>query len=96
MGVVRREGDWRLEKVQDGLYEVTCQKRTELKIVTSEYNPTAFDDERYGMAVPVREVNSFSDAESIFEEMARKGASEPTFGGMAPDGVSQPTGGTVP
>lgn len=72
MGVVCRDGDWRLEKQDDGLYEVTYDGTAEVKIVTSDYSPGMID-ERYGIGVPVREVDSFSEVESLFEEKARSG-----------------------
>lgn len=75
MGVVRREGDWRLKKQDDGIYEVTHKERPELKIITSDYSQCGLVD----MTVPVREADSYSEAESIFEEMAR--GAPPTGGG---------------
>ena len=37
MGVVRRGEEWRLEKEDDGFYEVTCEEQPELRIITSDY-----------------------------------------------------------
>lgn len=31
MGVVRREGDWRLERQQEGVHEITYQKDVQRK-----------------------------------------------------------------
>jgi|GEM_PF-563569 len=75
MGVVRREGNWRLEKHQDGVYEVTYQNQSELKILTDDYEPTGFDNEHNDFTTPIREVQSFSEAENIFHEMAENGSS---------------------
>lgn len=68
MAVVRREGDWRLEKIEDGVYEITYNERAELKLITADYQPTGFLDARNGFALPVREVDTFSDAEAIFTD----------------------------
>lgn len=73
MGVVRREGDWRLHKRDKGVYEVTHSERVEMKILTSDYTPDTFQDERTDFTVPVREVDSFSDAESLFKNVAGEG-----------------------
>jgi len=84
MGVVRREGNWRLEKQEAGVYQVTYQEQPEMKIVTADYTPSDFTDERSDFTMPVREVQSFSDAEEIFQEMAngrsQSGASGPNIG----------------
>ncbi|WP_147299482.1 MULTISPECIES: hypothetical protein [unclassified Haloferax] len=81
MGVVRREGSWRLEKKQDGVYEVTDNKRLKMKVVTSDYVPSDFSDERNDFSVPVREVESFSEAEALFETVAstESGSSSSSF-----------------
>lgn len=86
MGVVRREESWRLEKREDGIYEVTYQEQPELKIITSDYSQRGFVDERTDFSVPTEEVDSFSDAESIFENMVEgkspvEGAGGPVIGG---------------
>lgn len=83
MGVIRREGDWRLEKRDDGIYEITYDGATEAKIVTSDYSPDIID-ERYGVGVPVHEANSFSEAEKLFEEKAQSESPSPIggLGGM--------------
>lgn len=76
MGVVRREGDWRLEKRGEGVYEITFQKETQLKVFTEERasgqrQATMFD------AVPNREVSSYAEVEGLFEEKAH---GPPPFG----------------
>jgi hypothetical protein len=73
MGVVRREGDWRLHKRDEGVYEITHSERVEMKIITSDYTPDSFQDERTDFTVPVREVDSFSDAESLFQDVSKDG-----------------------
>lgn len=83
MGVVRREGDWRLDKQDDGVYEITYQQRAEMKIITSDYKQRGFIDERADFTVPVREVSSFSEAESIFEEVSQ-GSPSPVGGVASP------------
>ncbi|MCU4801310.1 HNH endonuclease [Halobacteria archaeon HArc-gm2] len=78
MGVVRREGDWRLEKRSEGVYEITFRRESQMKILTSNApsnrNGVGFD------AVPLREVSSYSEAEGLFEEKAHG----PTPLGMQP------------
>lgn len=73
MAVVRREGDWRLEKKNEGIYEITYQKKAQMKVLTPEYSP-----ERRNIpmidAIPVREVGSYSEAEGLFEEKAHGGS----------------------
>jgi len=88
MGVVRREGDWRLEKQEQGVYEVTYQEQPELKIITTDYNPQGMVDERADFATPVHEVESFSDAKSLFQEMAQDQS-------RGSGGVAQPLGGSI-
>lgn len=90
MGVVRREGDWRLEKREDGVYEVTHQNQPELKLITSDYSPSGFNDERNDFTIPVREVQSFSDAEKLFEEKANGHHS----GGFSGPNIEIPQGGS--
>lgn len=83
MGVVRREGNWRLEKHDDGVYEVTYNDQPELKIITSDYEPAGFNDERNDFTIPIREVQSFSEAEDIFQQKAN-GQPQTGFGGQGP------------
>lgn len=85
MGIVRREGDWRLEKRSEGVYEITFQREAQVKVLTSSVPR----NDRNGMGfetVPVREVSSYSEAEGLFEEKAH---------GPAPLGMSSSTGGSV-
>jgi len=78
MGVVRREGNWRLEKREDGVYEITYEKEPQERILTSKYEPDMVDN--YGIgAIPVHRVESYSEAEGLFEERA-KGRSPSNIG----------------
>lgn len=91
MGVVRREGDWRLEKRDAGVYEITYDGATEVKIVTSDYSPDLVD-ERVGVGVPVHETNSFSEAETIFKERVKSGSPSQFDGFGLPNGGIGGTG----
>ncbi|QSG01563.1 HNH endonuclease [Natranaeroarchaeum sulfidigenes] len=97
MGVVRRENDWRLEKREDGLYEITYQKDLRMKILTPDYKQGMMDNPRLD-AVPVREVGSYSEAEGLFEEMANGDAapvSGPTIVGSTATGTESTLGGEL-
>ena len=89
MGVVRREGDWRLEKLEDGIYAITYDHQLEAKVVTSDYDPGIFD-ERFDVTAPVHEVNSFQDAVDLLEEFAS--SESPSSMGIF-KGFSNPEGG---
>lgn len=80
MGVVRKEGQWRLEKAAEGVYEVTYDREAEVKIITSDYTPQGFNDERQDFAIPVREVDSFTQAEDEFYAIADEGSTDRGFG----------------
>ena len=69
MGTVRREGDWRLEKRREGVYEVTYRKEPQIKIHTNDAaSPSGANS---GVNTnPLREVSSYSEAEGLFEEKA--------------------------
>lgn len=69
MGVVRREGDWRLEKLEDGLYEITYQNDAQVKVVTPDHTPRGFENPMLD-TIPVREVGSYAEVEGLFEEKA--------------------------
>jgi len=73
MGVVRREGDWRLEKQDEGLYEITYEQQPQMKVLTGDYEAGMFDDPTLD-PIPVREVDSFSEAKQLFEETAESGS----------------------
>lgn len=79
MGVVRREGDWRLEKQKEGVYVITYQKQKEAKMITSDYSPEGFEDERNDFSVTIHEVESFSEVKEVFNQMAER---EPSVGGF--------------
>lgn len=68
MGVVRREGHWRLEKQDAGLYEVTYKEKTEAVITTPEYDSGMFDD-RFAAGVPTYDADSAADAQSVFKDI---------------------------
>lgn len=70
MGVVRREGDWRLEKRGDGVYEITYRKEPQSKILTPEHG-SGFGDNPVLDTIPVRRVDSYAEVEGLFEERAR-------------------------
>lgn len=84
MGVVRREGDWRLEKRDEGVYEVTYRKSVEMKVHTPDYQPGVTEIPAVDV-VPVREASGYAEVEELFEERARGGP---------PDDVGTPASGT--
>ena len=69
MGVVRREGDWRLEKRREGIYEITYQMEVQLKVLTSDARSTELGGPLME-PFPIREVSSYSEVEGLFEEKA--------------------------
>lgn len=69
MGVVRREGDWRLEKKQEGEYDITFQREPQLKVFTSDASARRGQQPMFD-TVSVREVASYSEVEGLFEEKA--------------------------
>lgn len=96
MGVVRSEGDWRLEKVSEGDYQITYEHDPRLKVITSDYTPDPLNDERQDFMIDVREVDSFADAERLFQEVASGGPPNDGFnlGSSLPIGTeSAPTDG---
>lgn len=68
MGVVKKDGKWRLEKKKDGVYLITKRKETQAKLITDEYVAEGFTDERASMTTEVIEVNEFSDAKREFKD----------------------------
>lgn len=83
MGVVRREGDWRLEKRSEGVYVITFQREPQMRVLTSEGSTRNRAGPTIG-TTPVREVSSFNEAEGLFQEKAH---------GPPPLGMSSSTGG---
>lgn len=69
MGVVRREGDWRLKKQREGVYQITFQREPQLKIFTSDASARGGQQPMFN-STPVREVSSYPEAEGLFEEKA--------------------------
>lgn len=67
MGVVRREGDWRLEKKGEEVYEITFQGETQLKVFTSDASSRRGQQPMFDTC-PTREVSSYSEVEGLFEE----------------------------
>lgn len=85
MGVVRREGGWRLEKRSKGEYEITYEKRPQERILTPAYSSdpmTGFD----ASAIPTHRVDSYEEAEGLFEERTR-GSPKGGLGLAAPSGM---------
>lgn len=69
MGVVRRDGDWRLEKRDEGVYEITYREDPKVKVYTPDYQPDPTEIPAVDV-LPVREVDAFADVEAVFEEQA--------------------------
>jgi hypothetical protein len=69
MGVVRREGDWRLEKREDGVYVVSYDREPKVRIVTAERDEQVLDADTLGQ-VTVRQVTDYDDVTDAFEEYA--------------------------
>lgn len=69
MGVVRREGEWRLEKREAGHYEVTYQRKSQVKVITPDYSPGMMDDVSF-TPLTVHEVDSYAEVKGVFEEYA--------------------------
>lgn len=87
MGVVRREGSWRLEKEEEGHYEITHQKEAQAKVVTPEYTPGMMDDASLA-PVPIQEVESYEEVKGTFEEYAKgkQTGVDPLMGGNSTTG----------
>jgi len=77
MGVVRREGNWRLNKLEDGLYEISHNKEPQERIVTPKYVDNTFGGIQ-SLGLPVHRVDSYSEAEGLFEERAHSASPGPT------------------
>lgn len=67
MSVVRREGKWTLEKIEDGAYSICERKEEVARIITAEYEPSGFDDLRSSFFQDVYEVRDFGEAEKKFQ-----------------------------
>lgn len=90
MGVVRRDGDWRLEKHEEGRYEITYQTETQAEVRAPEYKPGWGQDASFGL-VQVHEVDSYAEAEGLFEEYAHGGPPS-QIGGIGSPSPAQPSG----
>ncbi|MFB6100466.1 MAG: hypothetical protein ABEK16_04295 [Candidatus Nanohalobium sp.] len=67
MGVVKRDGKWRLEKEQKGVYLVTERGEQKAKIITGDYTPSGpMNDERNSMMSNIIEVKNFKEAKKEF------------------------------
>jgi predicted RNA-binding protein with PUA domain len=76
MGVVKRDGKWRLEKKQEGVYLVTERGEQVAKIITGEYEPSGpFNDERNSLAGNVIEVKNFKETKKEFRSYVEGGNS---------------------
>lgn len=71
MAVVKRDGKWRLEKKQEGVYLVTERGEQKAKIITGDYEPSGpLNDERNSMMANVIEVKDFKEAKKEFKAFA--------------------------
>lgn len=87
MAVLRRDGDWRLEEVEPGVYEIARGDWTELKVVSGEYDAAGMVDAREDISVPVREVETRADVEALFEDVAAgEHSADPGRGAPGPIG----------
>lgn len=69
MGVVRREGKWKLEKLEDGVYVVKKREKQQAKIITDEYVPGGpMNDHRESMMLEIVEVEDFQGAKEAFKD----------------------------
>lgn len=68
MGIVKKDGKWRLEKKKDGVYLVTEREEVQAKIITDEYVAEGLSDERADMMTEVIEVRDFSAAKREFRD----------------------------
>lgn len=75
MGVVKRDGKWRLEKKQKGVYLVTERGEQKAKIITGDYQPSGpMNDERNDMMSQIIEVKDFGEAKREFESFVEGGS----------------------
>jgi len=73
MGVVRREGKWRMSKVNDGLYEILERDQLIVEVVTDEYQGSGGvfgSGASTNPTIKTIEVSDFSEAEDVFYEYA--------------------------
>ena len=80
MGVVKRDGKWRLEKKQKGVYLVTERGEQKAKIITGDYEPSGpMNDERNSMMANLIEVKDFKEAKKEFRGFVEGGNSTGLF-----------------
>ncbi len=72
MGVVKREGKWTLEKKKQGVYAIKSRKQQQAKIITDEYKPEQFSDERMDVMTEVIEVSDFKAAKRAFMDYIKR------------------------
>lgn len=71
MGVVRRDGDWRLEKRGEGHYEITYQEEPIEIVLTEKYDAGSMGSlGAPAVGLPDTRVNSFQGAVGRFQERA--------------------------
>ncbi|MFB6245925.1 MAG: hypothetical protein ABEJ03_06290 [Candidatus Nanohaloarchaea archaeon] len=80
MGVVKRDGKWRLEKKKKGVYLVTENKQVVAKIVTGDYEPQGMMDERSSLDAQVIEVKDFDEAKKEFRNFVEGNSGGGIFG----------------
>jgi hypothetical protein len=73
MGVVRREGKWRLSKVADGFYRILERDKVAAEIITDDYQNSGGmlgGGETPDPMTETIEVRNFDQAEDMFNEYA--------------------------
>lgn len=66
MVTIRQEGNWRLEKQREGVYEVLYCDEPQLRLITPDASETSLQPDQEE-TLPVRGVSSMSEAKRIFE-----------------------------
>lgn len=80
MGVVKRDGKWRLKKKTKGVYLVTERGEQKAKIITGDYKPSGpFNDERSSMMENIIEVKDFEEAKKEFRNFVEGNESTGLF-----------------
>lgn len=80
MGVVKRDGKWRLEKKKKGVYLVTERGDVQAKIITGDYQPQGpMNDERNDMMMNIIEVKDFDEAKREFKNFTDGSSSSGIF-----------------
>lgn len=80
MGVVKRDGKWKMEKKKDGVYLVTERGEQRAKIITGDYEPSGMmNDERNSMMANIIEVKNFEEAKEEFKDFVENEGSSGLF-----------------